>query len=283
MSSDFLWKIDKGETVKLSKYDPDFTHPHILHKDADATLAALGQKLSDLQELLAAAQHHSLLIIVQGMDTSGKDGTISHVFSPINPQGCSVYSFKVPTAEEAAHDFLWRIHKAAPAKGMVNIFNRSQYEDVLVARVHNLVPEDIWSKRYKAINNFEKLLAQNSTIILKFFLYISQEEQTERLRARVQDKDKAWKISPSDMTERQYWDKYQQAYEEVLSKCSTEDAPWYIVPANHKWYRNIVIAQTLVDTLQHYQDEWKADLEARGRKALEEIQQLRDHKQLTDI
>jgi PPK2 family polyphosphate:nucleotide phosphotransferase len=283
MSSDFLWKIDKGETVKLSKYDPDFTHPHIHHKDADATLAALGQKLSDLQELLAAAQHHSLLIIVQGMDTSGKDGTISHVFSPINPQGCSVYSFKVPTAEEAAHDFLWRIHKAAPAKGMVNIFNRSQYEDVLVARVHNLVPEDVWSKRYKAINNFEKLLAQNSTIILKFFLYISQEEQTERLRARVQDKDKAWKISPSDMTERQYWDKYQQAYEEVLSKCSTEDAPWYIVPANHKWYRNIVIAQTLVDTLQHYQDEWKADLEARGRKALEEIQQLRDHKQLTDI
>jgi PPK2 family polyphosphate:nucleotide phosphotransferase len=283
MSSDFLWKIDKGATVKLSKYDPGFTHPHTHHKDADAMLAALGQKLSDLQELLAAAQHHSLLIIVQGMDTSGKDGTISHVFSHINPQGCAVYSFKVPTAEEAAHDFLWRIHKATPAKGMVNIFNRSQYEDVLVARVHNLVPEDVWSKRYKEINNFEKLLAQNGTIILKFFLHISKEEQTDRLRARVQDQDKAWKISPSDMTERQYWDMYQLAYEEALSKCSTDEAPWYIVPANHKWYRNIAIAQTLVDTLQRYQDEWKADLEARGRKALEEIQQLRDHKQLTDI
>lgn len=283
MRSDLLWKVAEGETVKLSKYDPGYTHPQIKHEDADDMLAKLDQQLSDLQELLSAAQHHSLLIIVQGMDTSGKDGTISHVFSHVNPQGCTAYSFKVPTAEEAAHDFLWRIHKVAPAKGMISLFNRSQYEDVLVVRVHNLVPEDVWSKRYKAINHFEKLLAQSGTIILKFFLHINQEEQNERLRARLQDKDKAWKISPSDFTERRYWNAYQQAYQDALSKCSTDDAPWYIVPANHKWYRNIAIAQTVVDTLQHYQHEWTADLEERGRKALAEVQQLRDRKQLTDM
>lgn len=283
MSSDLLWKIAEGETVKLSKYDPGYTHPHIKHENANDALGKLDQQLSDLQELLSAAQHHSLLIIVQGMDTSGKDGTISHVFSHINPQGCSAYYFKVPTAEESAHDFLWRIHKVTPAKGMVSLFNRSQYEDVLVVRVHNLEPEDVWSWRYKAINHFEKLLAQSGTIILKFFLHISKEEQAERLRARLQDKDKAWKISASDFTERQYWDAYQQAYEDALSKCSTDDAPWYIVPANHKWYRNIAIAQTVVDTLQYYQHGWTADLEERGRKALAEVQQLRDRKQLTDM
>ena len=283
MSADLLWKIAEGETVKLGKYDPGYTHPHIKHEDADAELAKLNQRLCELQELLYAAQHHSVLMIVQGMDTSGKDGTISHVFGAVNPQGCAVHSFKVPTAEEASHDFLWRIHNAAPAKGILGIFNRSQYEDVLVVRVHNLIPEDEWSKRYKAINHFEKLLTQNDTIVLKFFLHISQDEQTKRLQARVQDKKKAWKISSSDFAERRYWDAYQRAYEDVLGQCSTNEAPWYIVPANHKWYRNIAIAQTLVDTLQRYKDEWNKELEARGRKALEELQQMRDRKEVTDI
>ncbi|GCF11900.1 polyphosphate kinase 2 family protein [Dictyobacter arantiisoli] len=283
MSHQLLWKVPEGEKIKLHKYDPSYTHPEIRHEDADDILAKLGKELGELQELLSAAQHHSLLMIVQGMDTSGKDGTISHVFSQINPQGCEVHSFKVPTAEEAAHDFLWRIHKATPAKGMLGIFNRSQYEDVLVTRVHNLVPEEVWSKRYTNINNFEKLLHQNGTIILKFFLHISQEEQTKRLKARVDDKDKAWKISTSDFAERKYWDDYQKAYEDALSQCSTDEAPWYIVPADHKWYRNVAIAQTLVDTMQQYKDEWTTDLEARGHKELEELQQMRATKQITDI
>ncbi|GCE19732.1 polyphosphate kinase 2 family protein [Dictyobacter kobayashii] len=274
MSADFLWKVSEGDSVKLKKYDPDYVHPSFKHDNADETLAALGTELGELQELLAAAQHHSVLMILQGMDTSGKDGTIRHVFSHVNPQSCRVNSFKVPTAEEAAHDFLWRIHNVTPPKGVLGIFNRSQYEDVLVVRVHNLVPESVWSHRYKAINHFEKLLADNGTIILKFFLHISQDEQTARLQARVDDKDKAWKISSSDFAERKYWDDYQKAYEDALSQCSTDEAPWYIVPANHKWYRNLVIAKTLVETMRKYKDEWKSDLEARGRKELESLQQI---------
>ncbi|GCE05661.1 polyphosphate kinase 2 family protein [Dictyobacter aurantiacus] len=276
MSDDLLWKVPEGEHVKLKEYDPDYVHPSFKHDEADEVLAQLGREMDELQELLAAAQHHSLLMVLQGMDTSGKDGTIRHVFSNMNPQGCRVTSFKVPTPEEAAHDFLWRINNAAPPKGVIGVFNRSQYEDVLVVRVHNLVPEDVWKRRYKEINHFEKRLADNGTIILKFFLHISRDEQAERLQARVDEKDKAWKISSSDFVERQYWDDYQQAYEDALSQCSTDEAPWYIVPANHKWYRNLAIAQTLVDTMRKYKDEWKADLEERGRKELEALQQLRD-------
>ncbi|GLV58886.1 hypothetical protein KDH_57140 [Dictyobacter sp. S3.2.2.5] len=276
MSDDLLWKVPEGEHVKLKKYDPGYVHPSFKHDEADEALAQLGREIDELQELLSAAQHHSLLMVLQGMDTSGKDGTIRHVFSNMNPQGCSVTSFKVPTPEEAAHDFLWRINNVTPPKGVIGVFNRSQYEDVLVVRVHNLVPEDVWQRRYKEINHFEKRLADNGTIILKFFLHISQDEQAERLQARVDEKDKAWKISSSDFVERQYWDDYQQAYEDALSQCSTNEAPWYIVPANHKWYRNLAIAQTLVDTMRKYKDEWKSDLEERGRKELEALQQLRD-------
>ena len=228
--------------------------------------------------MMAAAQHQALLMILQGMDTSGKDGTIRHVLSRVNPQGCIVHSFKEPTQEELAHDFLWRIHKAVPAGGVLGVFNRSQYEDVLVVRVHNLVPKDVWSRRYKEINNFEKSLASNSTIILKFFLYISKDEQERRLLAREQDKDKAWKIDASDWVERQYWDDYQEAYEDALTNCSTEEAPWYIVPANHKWYRNLAIAQTLVDTMRQYKSEWKAQLEERGKKQLEALRKMREAK-----
>ncbi len=270
------WKIDEGSTVKLKDYDPDYVDKQVDHDSAKETLAQLGDELSELQELLAAAQQHSLLIVLQGMDTSGKDGTVRHVFTSANPQGCEVHSFKAPTQEELLHDFLWRIHKVVPARGMMGVFNRSQYEDVLVVRVHNLVPEDVWSQRYKEINHFEKLLADNRTIILKFFLHISNEEQKQRLLAREQDRDKAWKLSASDWAERKYWNDYQVAYEDALSKCSTKEAPWYIVPANHKWYRNLAIAQTLVEIMRAYKDEWKTGLEARGQQELAALKKMRE-------
>lgn len=267
------WKVNEGSKVKLDDYDPNFKDQHSDHASAEAELAKLSDELSDLQELLSAAQHHSLLVVLQGMDTSGKDGTIRHVLSHVNPQGCDVHSFKAPTPEELAHDFLWRIHKVTPPKGVMGIFNRSQYEDVLVARVHNLVPKDVWSQRYEEINHFEALLANSGTILLKFFLYISKEEQERRLLAREQDKDKAWKLSASDWAERKYWSDYIEAYQDALSKCSTDAAPWYIVPANHKWYRNLAVAHTLVHTMRQYKDEWKAELEARGQRELELLKQ----------
>ncbi len=271
----YALKIDDGKKVSLADYDSGDTNGLHDHDAAKDELQQLSDELSELQELLAAAQHHSLLVILQGMDTSGKDGTIRHVLSHVNPQGCSVVSFKEPTQEELAHDFLWRIHKAAPAKGVMGIFNRSHYEDVLVARVHNLVPESVWSKRYKEINHFEHLLANSSTIILKFFLHISYNEQEQRLLAREQDKDKAWKLSASDWSERKYWNDYQQAYEDAITNCSTPEAPWYIVPSNHKWYRNLAVAHIIVHTLRDYKDEWKTELETRGQKELELLKTMR--------
>jgi PPK2 family polyphosphate:nucleotide phosphotransferase len=279
MSKDLVWKIDEDTKVKLKDYDPDHVDKDIDRDEAEVQLQQLSDELGDLQEELYAAHHQSLLVILQGMDTSGKDGTIRHVFSHVNPQGCEVRAFKEPTEEELEHDFLWRVHKVTPAKGNIGIFNRSQYEDVLVVRVHNLVPENVWSRRYQAINHFEKLLAGNNTIILKFFLHISFEEQAKRLQAREQDKDKAWKIAASDWTERQYWDDYQRAYEDVLSKCSTKEAPWYIVPANHKWYRNLAISHTLVTTMRQYRDEWVKVLETRGKEELAKLQQIRGQQQ----
>ena len=271
----YVGKVDPGSKVRLKDYDPGYTAKHSDRTSADKELQELSDELSELQELLAAAQHHGMLIVLQGMDTSGKDGTIRHVLSHVNPQGCYVVSFKVPTAEELAHDFLWRVHKVTPAKGVMGVFNRSHYEDVLIARVHNLVPEKVWSERYAEINHFEHVLAGSSVIILKFFLYISKDEQERRLLAREQDLDKAWKISAADWVERKYWDDYQQAYEDALSKCSTDEAPWYIVPADHKWYRNLAVAHTIVHEMRKYRDEWKADLEERGRKQLELLKKLR--------
>jgi PPK2 family polyphosphate:nucleotide phosphotransferase len=184
------------------------------------------------------------------MDAGGKDGTIKHVMGGVNPQGCQVTSFKQPTARELAHDYLWRIHMAVPSRGYIGIYNRSHYEDVLVVRVHNLVPEEVWSTRYEQINHFEKLLAETGTTILKFFLYISKEEQKERFEARLTDPTKNWKFSAGDVKERRYWDDYMLAYEEALSRCNTPWAPWYIIPANRKWYRNLVVSQTIVETLE---------------------------------
>lgn len=275
MAPDLLWKIKEGTNVKLKDYDPNYLDKDIQRGSIDITLQKLGDELNELQELMQAAQHKSLLMILQGMDTSGKDGTIRHVLGRVNPQSCDVHSFKAPTEEELEHDFLWRVHKVTPGKGFMGIFNRSHYEDVLIARVHNLVPESVWSRRYKEINNFEKLLGDNDTIILKFFLHISSDEQEQRLLEREQDKDKAWKIAADDWIDRQYWEDYQRAYEDAISKCSTDVAPWYIVPANRKWYRNLSIAHVLVDTMRQYKDEWKAQLELRGQRELDKLKKMR--------
>src|SRR5579884_2491349 len=208
-------RVKPGETVRLDQLDAD-DHGGISHGDGDERLSALSAELGALQELLAAAASHAVLVVLQGLDTAGKDGTISHVMSHVNPQGCQVVAFKVPTAQEAAHDFLWRVHQAAPGKGMLTIFNRSHYEDVLVVRVHDLVPREVWQRRYEQINQFESLLASANTIIVKFYLHISKDEQEKRLRARAEDRDKAWKLSPTDWVERRSWAAYTAAYEEAL-------------------------------------------------------------------
>lgn len=275
MSTELVWQVKKHTKVNLKDYDPGYTGGRADRASAEAELRKLSDELSDLQEAMAAAQHQSLLVILQGMDTSGKDGTIRHVLSHVNPQGCQVHSFKQPTEEELQHDFLWRVHKVTPPKGVIGIFNRSHYEDVLIARVHNLVPQQVWSRRYEEINNFEQLLVNNGTIMLKFFLHISFDEQEQRLLAREQDPNKAWKVAPGDWREREYWQDYQAAYEDALSKCSTDDTPWNIVPANHKWYRNLAIAHTLVDVMRQYKSEWKKELESRGQQALAQLYQMR--------
>ena len=242
--------IRPGEQVRLADRSPDDTGDYEKKKEAKRPLKQLKKRLLDLQELLYVGRERALLVILQGMDTCGKDGTIRGVMSGVNVQGCEVVSFKVPSAEEASRDFLWRAHKAVPAKGKIGIFNRSHYEDVLVVRVHNLVPEAVWSQRYQQINDFERMLVESGTIVLKFFLHISKDEQRERLEARINDPTKHWKIVESDVRERSYWEDYTHAYEAMLQKCSTDWAPWYVIPANKKWYRNLVIAECIVETLQ---------------------------------
>jgi PPK2 family polyphosphate:nucleotide phosphotransferase len=213
-------------------------------------LQDLTNRLETLQELLYAQAKHKILIVLQAMDAGGKDGTIRHVFEGVNPQGVKVAGFKVPTPQELAHDYLWRIHQHTPGNGEIVIFNRSHYEDVLVVRVHELVPPSVWRKRYAQINDFERMLVEEGTTVLKFFLHISPDEQKERLQARLDDPTKHWKFSSGDLKERKRWPDYVKAYEAVLSRTSTEWAPWHIVPANRKWYRNLVIATTIVETLE---------------------------------
>jgi PPK2 family polyphosphate:nucleotide phosphotransferase len=244
-------------------------------EEGKARFQQVAEELRELQELLYAAGEQSLLVILQGRDTSGKDGAIRKVFDYVNPLGCRVESFKVPSPEEMAHDFLWRCHKVTPARGMIAVFNRSHYEDVLIVRVHDLVPENVWRRRYDHINNFERLLVDNKTIILKFCLHISKKEQKERLLAREQEVPKAWKLSAGDWKEREYWDDYTAAYDEALYRCSTEDAPWYVVPADRKWYRDLAIAETIVDTLRPYRDDWLKDLEGMGKDAKRELAEYR--------
>lgn len=245
------YRVEPQTRVDLSRWDPnDKSAFPGTKKEGRQALKALSKRLRSLQELLYAESRHKLLIVLQAMDTGGKDGTIRHVFRGVNPQGVKVTSFKVPTPEELAHDYLWRVHRHTPGNGEIAIFNRSHYEDVLVVRVHNLVPAERWQRRYAQINNFERLLAEEGTTILKFYLHIDLEEQKKRLQARLDDPTKRWKFNPGDLKERRRWPEYMAAYEDVLSKTSTEWAPWYIVPANRKWYRNLVVSTIIVETLE---------------------------------
>lgn len=248
MNSDKLL-VNPGSKLKLADHDPDDTHGVTKERGARA-LAKHQAKLDELQELLYAEKKHALLIVLQALDAGGKDGTIRHVMNGVNPQSCQVTSFKTPTAEELGHDFLWRVHKAVPIKGDIGIFNRSHYEDVLIARVHKLVPKQVWSKRYDQINEFERTLALNGVTILKFFLHISKDEQKRRFEARLADRCKIWKASEADFTERRLWDDYIAAFEDALSKCAAPHAPWYVIPANKKWFRNLAISQIIVETLE---------------------------------
>lgn len=241
---------DFGKKVDLKDYDPAFTGKFKDKDEAAAEMEGILARLDTLQERLYAENQRSLLIVIQGMDTSGKDGAIRHVFTSMDPQGVRVATFKQPSAEELAHDFLWRIHKQTPSKGMVTIFNRSHYEDVLVVRVHNLVPRKVWEERYGHINAFEELLSEHGVTILKFFLHISKAEQKERLEARRDTPEKQWKFALGDLEERKLWDDYVAAYEDVLHRCNTKRAPWHIVPSNKKWYRNYVISQVVLKALE---------------------------------
>ncbi len=245
------YRVIPESRVELSDYDPGDTAEFSGDKDEGKDrLDELNDQLEALQELLYAEHKHKLLIVLQGMDTSGKDGVIRHVFDGVNPQGVRVANFKVPTPQELDHDYLWRVHQQVPGRGEIVIFNRSHYEDVLVVRVHELVPKERWSRRYQQINDFERLLVEEGTTILKFFLHIDQQEQKERLQARLDDPNKRWKFNVGDLKERKLWNEYRWAYEDVLSQTSLEVAPWYVVPSNRKWYRNLVIASVIVEALE---------------------------------
>ena len=244
------YRVEPGRPFSLADVDPDESEHYRKKRDVEEELAAQRERISGLQERLYAENEQGLLIVLQAMDTGGKDGTIKHVFRGVNPQGCHVSSFKAPSAEEANHDFLWRYHRSVPARGRIGIFNRSHYEDVLIVRVKNLVPESVWRPRYGLINDFEKGLTLNGITVLKFFLHISKDEQKRRLQSRLDNPEKRWKFSSNDLKERALWDGYQQAFEDAITCCSTEHAPWYVVPANKKWYRNLVIARVIADTLE---------------------------------
>ncbi len=248
------YRVKSGAKLSLKQYDPDDTGEYKKSdqgkEKAKAETAKLIAGLEGLQERLYANATRSLLIVLQGMDTSGKDGTIKSVMSGINPQGCKVAAFKAPSNDELARDFLWRIHREVPPKGYIGIFNRSHYEDVLITRVHGWVSEKVAKRRLDQIKEFEELLTENGTTVLKFFLHISKEEQKKRLEARIADPEKRWKWSSGDLEERKLWDEYQKAFEEVLSATSTERTPWYVVPANRKWYRNLIVAERVVDALE---------------------------------
>lgn len=274
----YAHRLEGKHKVKLKDFETG-APAGLKRKEGEEQTARLVEELVELQELLYAVRQQSVLVVLQGRDTSGKDGTIRNVAGPLDSQGCSVASFKVPTEEELAHDFLWRVHARTPGAGHIQIFNRSHYEDVLVARVHKLVPEATWRERYEHINAFERLLADSSTIILKFYLHISKEEQAERLREREEDPTKSWKLSVGDWKEREYWDDYSAAYEDALNRCSTKHAPWFVVPADKKWFRNLAVAEALRDALMPYRAGWLGRLEelsGERRKEIEEYHRSRN-------
>ncbi len=272
----YAHKLIGDHPIKLRDFDPEYD-AGLKREQGEEKLKKLSAELTRLQELLYAAGQHSVLIVLQGRDTSGKDGTIKTVMGPLNSLGCQVASFKVPTAEELSHDFLWRIHKQTPGKGEITIFNRSHYEDVLVVRVHKLVPDKVWRSRYVHINDFEKLLAESNTIVLKFYLHISKQEQEQRLLEREQDATKYWKLSAGDWKERTYWNDYTRAYEDALNQCSAPHAPWFIVPANKKWFRNLAVAEAVVAAMKPYEKQWMTRLEEIGLKSKAEIEEFKQN------
>jgi PPK2 family polyphosphate:nucleotide phosphotransferase len=241
--------VPAGSRFKLSSIDPSNTHG-VDKQHIEEKFEKNRKRLAALQYMLYAEGQRALLVVLQGIDAGGKDGTISHVMTGMNPQGVDVTPFKVPEGSEKRHDYLWRVHNAVPEYGKIGIFNRSHYEDVLVVRVHNLVPQAVWSKRYRQINDFERMLGENRVQVVKFLLYISKEEQARRFRARLDDKSKNWKFSAADLHERQYWDQYMDAYTDALRKCSAPAAPWYVIPANKKWFRNFAVSDILIHTLE---------------------------------
>jgi PPK2 family polyphosphate:nucleotide phosphotransferase len=257
---------ERGGKIRLDRISAD--PPKAVTKEmARERFAGLGEELFDLQDEMWGAKVNSVLIVLQGRDSAGKDGAIKHVAGCLNPRGVRVHSFGVPTQEEREHDFLWRVHRHAPRLGEFAIFNRSHYEDVLVVRVHELVPRKLWRERYGHIADFEELLAEHGTIVLKYFLHISKKEQKERLLERERDLRSAWKLNPNDWKERAYWDEYTEAYEDAISKTAAPHAPWIVVPANAKWYRNLVVAESIVEALRGHRKGWRSTLEAMGRKA----------------
>lgn len=268
------FRLEPGSKVRIKDFDPSSTAGFEGgKKDGLEELRGLLQELDALQELLYAEHQRKVLIVLQAMDTGGKDGTIRRVFEGVNPQGVRVASFKVPTPIELEHDFLWRIHRQVPGKGEIVIFNRSHYEDVLVVRVHQLVPATVWKRRYKEINDFERMLSEEGTLILKFFLNIGLDEQKERLKARLEDNTKQWKYNPGDLQERALWKEYMQAYEDVLNETTTDYAPWFVVPSDHKWFRDLVVANAIVQSLKQLKMEYPKpafDVAA----ALQEVEKL---------
>jgi PPK2 family polyphosphate:nucleotide phosphotransferase len=270
----YAHRLDKERRIKLADFDPG-DDAGLNREDAEKQTAGLIEELVELQELLYAVGSQSVLVILQGRDTSGKDGVIRHVTGPLNSQSCSVASFKVPTEEELAHDFLWRVHARTPLAGDIKIFNRSHYEDVLVVRVHKLAPKEVWRKRYDHINAFERLLTDSGTIILKVYLHISKKEQEQRLLEREEDPIKSWKLSVNDWKEREHWNDYTAAYEDTISRCSTKYAPWFIVPADKKWFRNLAVAEILRDALTPFKKTWLNQVKETGQERKKEIDEYR--------
>jgi PPK2 family polyphosphate:nucleotide phosphotransferase len=275
MPPDFArYRVEPDENVSLADHDPAATDSY---DDADAAgeeLAGLVEHIADLQARLYAEEERALLVVLQGIDAAGKDSTVAHVFRGTNPQGVRVLTFKEPSNEEAGHDFLWRYHQHTPANGMIHVFNRSHYEDVLVVRVKGLVEEERWRSRYDSINDFERMLAREGTTIVKFFLHISKDAQLDRFRERLEREDKHYKFSANDVRERRNWDAYQEAYEEALNHTSTDWAPWYMVPADHKWYRNLVVARTVATVLEEMDPRWPEPEEDLEKFAADELDQL---------
>jgi PPK2 family polyphosphate:nucleotide phosphotransferase len=260
-------RVKPGAKVDLDDFPPDATLGLDDKEKAQAATVKLGDRIAELGALLAANRGHSLLVVIQGMDASGKDGTVKHCIGPLNPMAVRVTSFKAPTPAELAHDFLWRVHQACPARGEVGIFNRSHYEDVLIVRVENLVPEDVWSRRYEAINAFERTLVDEGTVVLKLWLNMSKEEQAVQMRERLEDPTKNWKFNADDLEKRKKWDEYMEAYRVMLEKTSTEWAPWHAIPADRKWVRNLVVSELIIDALEGLDMSWpKLDPKIRGMK-----------------